>query len=289
MKLVTTTADPARHGGIARVLATIKDAGFDGADLSFTNREGEWYTDTAAYLRAVKASGLPILQSHAPFPGKRYGDPEFSENSDRLVRHAIRVAGEAGAGIIVVHPIHCPPLTTAEQMAWNLDYYRSLEPLARSCGVRIALENMWSVVRADHFVPNVCSLPDEFARYADALDPEVFTCCLDLGHFAMLGCPPDKAIREMGHRVGALHVHDNDCIHDLHTLPFLGEINWQNVAQALADIDYAGHFTFEAIALERLPDSAFATGQKLLCEVGRHLLDMIAACRANAPRKVAQS
>lgn len=284
MKLVTATHDPDRRGGIGHVLHVLCESGFDGADLSLIRQDGSWHTDTDAYLKAVRGSGLPILQAHAPFPGRRFGDPDYDAEVDPLVRHAIRVAGEAGAGIIVVHPIFCPTLTAKEQMEWNLDYYDSLAPLARTCGVRIALENMWGVGRPDHMVPNVCSLPDEFGRYFDALDPEVFTCCLDLGHFTMLGCPAGKAIREMGHRrVGALHVHDNNAIHDEHTLPYLGQTDWEDVAKALAEIDYRGHFTFEPDALSRLPDDAFEAGQRLAAAIGRHLIGRVDFYRKAGP------
>ena len=129
-------------------------------------------------------------------------------------------------------------------MAWNMDYYMSLAPVAKSAGIRIALENMYGGGVPDRYYANVCSLPYEFSRYFDALhawDKDLFNCCLDLGHFAMLGCPPQKAIKEMGHsRVGALHVHDNNLIHDQHNPPYMGNIRWEDFIQGMRDIGYEG-------------------------------------------------
>ena len=49
-----------------------------------------------------------------------------------------------------------------------------------------------------------------------------------------------------GKRVKALHVHDNDLVRDVHTLPFTRKIDWDEVMTALKDIGYDGELTFEA-------------------------------------------
>ncbi|MBO5789460.1 MAG: sugar phosphate isomerase/epimerase [Clostridia bacterium] len=282
MKIVTITDnDHTRRGGIGAVLRMLANAGFDGADITMTNMEEKWRFDTPAFLGEVRAAqadcGIEIRQAHAPFPGKKYGDEDYNRRYDAAVRLSIEIAGELGAHTIIVHPIYCPTLSAKEQMEWNIDYYQSLASTAKQAGVRIALENMYCCPMPDRFAPNVCSLPAEFSAYYDRLDQSVFTCCLDIGHFAMLGCPPEKAILEMGHdRVGTLHIHDNDRIHDFHNPPFTGDIRWENVVSALAQIDYAGDVSFEVHML-KYPTELLPAAYTSLCQVGRYLAGRIEA------------
>jgi len=75
-----------------------------------------------------------------------------------------------------------------------------------------------------------------------------------------------------GKRLGALHVQDNDCLHDDHGFPFTGKIKWEPICKALADIDYSGHFTFEASTyMRRFPDELIPALLDLLLESGKYL------------------
>ena len=53
-------------------------------------------------------------------------------------------------------------------------------------------------------------------------------------------------IRALGHRLQALHIHDNDCLGDTHQIPFSMNIDFSKVAKALKDISYQGELTLEA-------------------------------------------
>jgi len=125
--------------------------------------------------------------------------------------------------------------------------------------------------------PATCSDPEEFSRYIDALNSDYFVACLDIGHSAMQntgGNSPDEMIRGLGSkRLKALHIHDNNLINDLHTMPFAGKINWDNVMRALKDIQYDGDFTFEADTfLEQFPNELAEHASRLMLEVGRYFV-----------------
>jgi sugar phosphate isomerase/epimerase len=53
-------------------------------------------------------------------------------------------------------------------------------------------------------------------------------------------------IRALDKRLQALHIHDNDRLHDSHQIPFSMDIDFKGVAKALKDIDYQGYLTLEA-------------------------------------------
>ncbi len=74
-------------------------------------------------------------------------------------------------------------------------------------------------------------------------------------------------IRALGNRLQALHIHDNDCWHDSHQIPFSMSIDFDAVVKALKDIHYSGYFTLEASSyLEAFTPE---TTQKGLCD-SRH-------------------
>ena len=78
----------------------------------------------------------------------------------------------------------------------------------------------------------------------------------------------------MGSRVKALHLNDNDFRSDGHLIPYQGKIDWEDVLRALAEVDYSGGFTFEALHLyEGFRDEFLLTSAKYLHDVGRYLID----------------
>ena len=72
--------------------------------------------------------------------------------------------------------------------------------------------------------------------------------CLDIGHAEMRGLNTSapEMIYALGHRLQALHIHDNDKWLDSHQIPFSMNIDFVAVAKALKDIGYAGELTLEA-------------------------------------------
>lgn len=289
LKIVTKTDPVCYRLGTAEGIRAIAEAGFDGADVSMFLLTEPWYTDSVKFCKEAKAAsrkyGLPFMQAHAPFPGRRYGDAAYNENMEPIVKRAVEVAGELEAGIIVVHPIHCPTLSAAEQMAWNIDYYMTLEPLCRKYGIKIALENMWGR-RDGKIVSNVCSLGQELAEYASNLPKECFTVCADVGHFPLIGADPAAELRAIGEHLGALHIHNNDSLQDSHTFPFTGGIiDWRTVCHALADIDYKGHFTFE-VNLAFTPTPLLPSALVYLAKTGKLLTQRIEEYKSGKAEKV---
>ena len=80
-------------------------------------------------------------------------------------------------------------------------------------------------------------------------------------------------IREVGgERLFGLHVHDNDFYHDSHQLPFLCNMNFEEIIKALIDVRYKGDITFEAgTFFTRFPDALLPAAARLMYEVGDYL------------------
>ena len=120
---------------------------------------------------------------------------------------------------------------------------------AKDCGVKIATENMWNWNDAkDESCFAACATSESFIEHIDAVNDPYLVACLDIGHAEMRGSGSGAAnmIRALGHRLQALHIHDNDRWHDSHQIPFSMSIDFAPIAAALKEIGYKGWFTLEA-------------------------------------------
>ena len=145
-------------------------------------------------------------------------------------------------------------------------------PHAMQCGQPPTCKNP----ETNKKLPNVCSLGEEFAEYYDALPKEHFSCCVDIGHCGLVGSTAGEMIRVLGDRVACLHTHDNNEGDDLHYPPFMFDLNWDDIARALAEIDYNGYITLESecvydqMQLDIVPFMA-----KYMCEAAKKLGRMV--------------
>ncbi len=256
MKTSTEINSAAKFVGEERAIEYIAKAGFEAWDFSmFKMCKYDWPTKTLLdndhplagkdYLKFARRlrqigldNGIECNQSHAPFP--TYA-PEIRAHYKR----AIECTAEAGGKICIIHPDN---YKSAEE---NAEIYHELLPFAKSCGVRIATENMWNWNdELNQAAPAACSHHDDFVKHIDLVNDEYFTACLDIGHAEMRGLNTSavEMIRALGPRLGALHVHDNDLHYDSHQIPFSMQINFDVIVKALKEVGYKGDMTLEADA-----------------------------------------
>lgn len=283
MKTSTEIYSAACLVGEEKAVEYIAKAGFDAWDFSmFSMCEYDWNTKTflktdhplasqnyLAFARRLKQIGLDngivCNQSHAPFP-------TGSVQIRPYLKRAIECTAEAGGSICVIHPDND---RSAQE---NAEIYQELLPFARECGVKIATENMWNWDLAKNqscFAS--CATEKSFLEHLDAVHDDFFVACLDIGHAEMKGSGSGAArmIRALGSHLAALHLHDNDRLHDSHQIPFSMEIDFEEVVKALKEIGYTGYFTLEADSYLKkyTKDTAF-DGIRVLAASARKLADM---------------
>lgn len=239
--------------GVERAVEMLIEAGYPAIDISMFDINsdpfvGDYHTVARRLRERADASGVRFIQAHAPFGG---GYDNYFNNLVPLFPRAFEFCSILGIENIVVHPIMRGHYYGHEQEHFdmNMQFYSALAPLARTNGVKIAIENMWDRHPVTgRICDHVCADPHELVKYYDTLNmPDVFTVCLDIGHVALCGREPEDAIRIIGHdRLGCIHAHDVDYVSDLHTLPGVSKIKWDSVCRALGEIDYTGSFNLEA-------------------------------------------
>lgn len=287
MLLVKQTEHVAKILGDKTAVKMFKEAGFDALDysmFSMGNPEdilcGDGYKAYIEDLRAYADSlGISFCQGHAPFPSYNYQDIPFSEQRFSIIVRCLEISAMLGITHLVIHPVQLfDPAEDRKEV--NMAFYKKLLPYAKEYNVKMCLENMWGWdKKRSYIIPDTISWAKDFADYIDTLDSPYLTACLDLGHCGLIGEDAECAIRILGHdRLAALHVHDNDHIHDTHTLPYYGKMDWNAICQALHDIDYTGNFTYEADNfLVPLPkdETVLLAASRMMEAVGRYLIDKI--------------
>lgn len=282
MKLAVNTSQLYRIGGMDKAIDYLIGAGFDALDFSFSEdffeqlpKDKEYYTELR---KKVEARGVVFNQAHAPAPSS-FVDPEQNKKMFDDIVSSMKRASYLGVKNIVVHP--CQHLSYDNKgvpealFEYNMDFYKSLIPYAEEYNIRVAIENMWQY--PGMISHSTCSRPDEMIRYFDSLNNDSFVCCLDIGHAVLVRENPDDFIRKLGNkRLGCLHVHDVDGTRDTHTLPYFGVTRWDDVMEALAEIDYKGDLTYEVVSgyYVRKPEALMEHYVKLMEQTGRYLIDI---------------
>ena len=293
MLFSTNTSALSQKFGYAKYTELLCKAGFPALDFSFFSYAQEEIPAGAdelmRELRAIADShGVIFNQAHAPFGG---GYEKYTSIRVPLMPEVFRLSSILGVRQIVIHPLQKGYYAGHEKELFeeNLAFYRSLAPYAKEHGLRIAIENMWRRhERSGYIIDDVLAPPEELRDMYDALDDsETFTVCLDVGHVTLCSHrEPADAIRILGRdRLGALHVHDTDYRDDLHTLPYMGKIDWESVISALAEIDYKGELTLEASNFQRnVPEALLPAALRYMAETAAYLAERIEAAKREVIR-----
>ncbi len=286
MKTSTEIASIAKITGEEKAVELVAKAGFDAWDFSmFAMAHYDRDTDTVkesdhplfksnylSFARELKKigveNGIECNQAHAPFPC-------CSRVMMPYLFRALECTAEAGGKICIIHPDNNK---SAEE---NAEMYFELLPFAKECGVKIATENMWNWDgEKNQAAKAACSDEISFNKHLDAVNDPYFVACLDIGHAEMRGLntTAEKMITALGSRLKALHIHDNDCHHDSHQIPFSMDIDFKNVVSTLKKIGYDGYFTLEADQyLKKYDSSNVKTGVEELAAAVKRLADMFEA------------
>ena len=211
-----------------------EQAGYDGVEIMVTRDEAT--QDTATLLALSKRYGLPILSIHAPvlllthFVWGR--DPRV-----KLERSA-ELAGQVGAGTVVVHP----PFRW--QAGYAEDFLDIVRELSGSTGLQIAVENMFPWKIGGRGVK----------AYSPGWDPTLMDCSavtLDFSHCALSGHDSLAMATALGDRLRHVHLCDGSGsldegrVFDEHLLPGQGSEPVAEVLRLLAASAWTGSIVAE--------------------------------------------
>lgn len=278
----------------------LKEAGFDCVDFNFDaylninnvlagnindcfekHIEESW-KDFEPHVNAAKKYGLTFEQMHAPFPVLIRGRHDLSERMTCITKNCIELCKRMGGKYLVVHPVSLAyECSKQEEHDFNMGLYEELIDTAKQSGVKICLENMF-VEKNFHMMEGVCS---DFKETADMIDElnavageELFGFCFDVGHANLLGKNLYQSLVTLGNRVKILHIHDNDGLSDLHSIPYTFGRSWSGIStdwegfiRGLAAVRYEGVINFETYRVMRnFPAELHKEVLSLIAATGRY-------------------
>ncbi|MBR5152848.1 MAG: sugar phosphate isomerase/epimerase [Clostridia bacterium] len=251
-------------------------------EMSVSKRKN-YFTSLKKY---AQDRGVSFPVTHAPFPAGSKDEAENEQFFQNIVR-GIENSSYLGAEIIVVHGmdhIRYESENGPEQLyEMNMEFYNRLEHYAEEYGLQIGIENLpqiqdfsdvHSFFGCYRAVGSICSTPEEMLRYLNDLNSDSFVGCLDIGHAMITGQNPERFIRMIGgEKLKALHIHDNNGVRDMHTLPYFGGMaDWDKIMEALAEIQFDGVAAYETgNFLKMLPKELYPAGVDMMAAVAKNL------------------
>lgn len=258
--------------------AVAKETGFDAIDYGFYDmKDNNWlrrddYLEYAKNLRtAMDDAGVQCRQTHAPF-NFHYGCAVDESSIEYLETvRAIEASAILGAKYTVIHAVVVPE--DVDLHTYNLEFYRSFIPYCQKYGIQIAVENLFYYNEAKQRCSRL-GRPEELMRMVRELASPWFVICVDVGHCLLTGYQPEDFIDALdGSLVKVLHIQDTDDIADRHTMPYLGDIHWDKVMEALKRKDYQGDLTYEIFKFfKKMPLELRYEALSFSEKVGRHLI-----------------
>ena len=178
-------------------------------------------------------------------------DGGYNEKLIGMLKTCLMGCDYIGCRRLIIHPFflgYNDQLTPEREWEVNLERDIALIPAAKEYGVTICLENMftghnhkiYSACCSD--ITTACAYIDELNRRAGA---RCFGFCLDTGHLLLLGKDIKNTMVQLGDRIEAFHVHDNNGLDDQHLAPYMGVLDWERFIEGLRAIGYDKTMSFE--------------------------------------------
>ncbi len=224
-------------------------------EIDFNPPHDRDFENEIEYLQKLSAERGTKYTVHAEYLNGAIND--FNEavqkaTMDELSRN-IDSAAEIGAKIVTLHPALEPyGLKLQKRIDLEIDAYQKLADYAAKKNIKIGLEN--EAQTCFWFPDRAC----KFALLAETIEKvnrPNFGMTLDFGHASVSGEDYLSAIKIMKNKLLHIHAHDNlgrpennlpkFNRPDPHLPPGKGNIKWKEIAEALREINYAGHFELE--------------------------------------------
>lgn len=215
----------------------------------------DWRNEVLELKSEAQHLGIHFHQCHLPYyPGKQYDctNEEFNRFFWDMFDRGIEICDMLDIRCAVVHPFTAAGVSRDEldaHVAENRKLYGCHAAKAAQVGIRFAFENLKDAHIFSSRTEDLLALYEEFRD-------ENCGICWDVGHGQLThGDCQTEAIAQLGKRIIALHVHDNQGAKDDHFPPFLGSIRWEALMPALKKAGYRGYLNYEIAANRNLPDS----------------------------------
>ena len=229
--------------------ARLKELGFDAMDFNLWQLHQPCYESVEkmeAYCKQARAAaeknGVEIYQTHGPWPTDDR-TPESRAIGWQQMHLGLYGTYLLGCKYMVIHP-QMPYGRKAENEdsefaeSLTIQLMEELLPDCEKYGVTLCLENM-------PFISQRISATPRIVEVVKKMNSPYVQICYDTGHSnAKMKEDIPACVAMVAPYLKTLHVHDN-WYNDEHYLPFMGMIDWDAFAKALAESGYEGTLNLE--------------------------------------------
>lgn len=280
--------------GVDGGFRALHDAGFDCVDFGFFEflsvgdlargaRDSildrpmdEIFAFFRPYKEAAARWGVSFYQTHAPFPTYVKDNSEANGYLLEIMEKCMEITAFFDCRYMVVHPafnVYADRMEYDDEWNLNIERYSRMIPALKKFNVICCLENMF-VVRQGKVYEACMSDMNEAAAYIDELNgiagEKRFAYCYDTGHGLLVGRDPYGSLLQLGDRLEAVHIHDNNGTDDQHIAPYMGKLDWDRFIRGMKAIGYRGALCFESANTMRMFDSELAPEVlRLTAETGK--------------------
>ncbi|NHN29950.1 sugar phosphate isomerase/epimerase family protein [Paenibacillus agricola] len=148
-----------------------------------------------------------------------------------VYKQSLAWSAKIGAEQVVVHPsLYSSPLFLRSQSQYYAkENLKRLGEEAKKLGIDMAVENVG-------FHETALFNEEEFVRLFEEIP--TISALVDVGHSHINGWDTASLICQLGTRLSAVHLHDNDAISDLHLPIGAGTLEWGGIWDALRSADH---------------------------------------------------
>ncbi|MFN8458762.1 MAG: sugar phosphate isomerase/epimerase family protein [Anaerolineae bacterium] len=219
----------------------IKESGFDWIELPVESVDDYDPVEAGAIIRDCGLSA-GVCAAMGPDRDLIHEDKAIQENGVAYLRQCLDIAKAVGATNLV-GPLYSAVgrtwQSTADERARDMDllisHLRPLSDYAADCGVTLGVEPL------NRFETSFINLAAQVVELVDRVDRPTCRIMLDTFHMNIEERSVGQAIRLAGQRMCQLHSCEND-----RGAPGSGHVPWDEVAQALKDINYDGPIVIES-------------------------------------------
>lgn len=205
--------------------------------------------DEAGLRQAVKDTGIQIA-SLTYCRNVLDVDPAMAALHRQNVLDRVKLAGKLGVPLVVTSTGRAQNLSLEASLAPGIEFLgKAVLPLARECGVKVAIENCPAI-------GNVAVSPFMWRELYRQL-PEL-GLAYDPSHLVWQFIDPYLPLREFGHKVMHVHAKDTQILRDTlqdvgiegqgwwrYRIPGWGEMNWTRIISDLSESGYDGVISLE--------------------------------------------
>lgn len=235
-------ASPLTNGELQQLVPHVTKAGFDWIELPLEDPDS---FDSALAAQLITDHGLGVSATTAMGPDRDLIHPDVAirDSGMAYVRRAIEVTQAVGARNLVGPTYATVGRTwqqTADERARDLELLvanlSELAAYAGDHGVVLGIEPL------NRFETSFVNLADQAIEIIDRVDHPSCRIMLDTFHMNIEEVSPGEAIRRTG-KARLCHLHASESNRGT---PGQGTVPWDDIAQALRDIEYDGPVVIES-------------------------------------------